>query len=58
VRYRTRVRPVLMTAAAMVVDMIAMAIGGGVEEQNAESDFLPSLRVATVAPNPGTTSVT
>jgi multidrug efflux pump subunit AcrB len=32
---RTRVRPVLMTAAAMVVGMIPMAIGGAGEEQNA-----------------------
>jgi multidrug efflux pump subunit AcrB len=32
---RTRIRPVLMTAAAMVVGMIPMAIGGAGEEQNA-----------------------
>jgi multidrug efflux pump subunit AcrB len=32
---RTRMRPVLMTAAAMVVGMIPMAIGGPGEEQNA-----------------------
>jgi multidrug efflux pump subunit AcrB len=32
---RTRVRPVLMTAAAMVVGMVPMAIGGPGEEQNA-----------------------
>jgi multidrug efflux pump subunit AcrB len=32
---RTRVRPVLMTAAAMIVGMIPMAIGGPGEEQNA-----------------------
>jgi multidrug efflux pump subunit AcrB len=32
---RTRIRPVLMTAAAMVAGMIPMAIGGGGEEQNA-----------------------
>jgi multidrug efflux pump subunit AcrB len=32
---RTRVRPVLMTAAAMIVGMIPMAIGGAGEEQNA-----------------------
>jgi multidrug efflux pump subunit AcrB len=32
---RTRVRPVLMTAAAMVVGMIPMAIGAPGEEQNA-----------------------
>jgi multidrug efflux pump subunit AcrB len=31
----TRVRPVLMTAAAMVVGMLPMAIGGPGEEQNA-----------------------
>jgi multidrug efflux pump subunit AcrB len=31
---RTRIRPVLMTAAAMVVGMIPMAIGGPGEEQN------------------------
>src|SRR5246127_3592079 len=31
---RTRIRPVLMTAAAMVVGMIPMAIGGAGEEQN------------------------
>jgi multidrug efflux pump subunit AcrB len=31
----TRIRPVLMTAAAMVVGMIPMAIGGPGEEQNA-----------------------
>jgi multidrug efflux pump subunit AcrB len=31
----TRVRPVLMTAAAMIVGMIPMAIGGPGEEQNA-----------------------
>jgi hypothetical protein len=30
---RTRIRPVLMTAAAMIVGMIPMAIGGGGEEQ-------------------------
>jgi multidrug efflux pump subunit AcrB len=32
---RTRIRPVLMTAAAMVVGMLPMAIGGAGEEQNA-----------------------
>jgi len=32
---RTRIRPVLMTAAAMVVGMMPMAIGGPGEEQNA-----------------------
>jgi multidrug efflux pump subunit AcrB len=32
---RTRIRPVLMTAAAMVVGMIPMAIGAAGEEQNA-----------------------
>ncbi|HEX9464148.1 MAG TPA: efflux RND transporter permease subunit [Alphaproteobacteria bacterium] len=32
---KTRLRPVLMTAAAMVVGMIPMAIGGAGEEQNA-----------------------
>jgi multidrug efflux pump subunit AcrB len=32
---RTRIRPVLMTAAAMVVGMIPMAVGGPGEEQNA-----------------------
>jgi multidrug efflux pump subunit AcrB len=31
----TRIRPVLMTAAAMIVGMIPMAIGGASEEQNA-----------------------
>ncbi|MBO0756809.1 MAG: efflux RND transporter permease subunit [Bradyrhizobiaceae bacterium] len=31
----TRIRPVLMTAAAMVVGMLPMAIGGAGEEQNA-----------------------
>ena len=31
----TRLRPVLMTAAAMIVGMISMAIGGPGEEQNA-----------------------
>ncbi len=31
----TRIRPVLMTAAAMVIGMIPMAIGGAGEEQNA-----------------------
>ena len=31
----TRIRPVLMTASAMVVGMIPMAIGGAGEEQNA-----------------------
>jgi multidrug efflux pump subunit AcrB len=31
----TRLRPVLMTAAAMIVGMIPMAIGGAGEEQNA-----------------------
>src|SRR5260370_16942603 len=30
----TRIRPVLMTAAAMIVGMIPMAIGGAREEQN------------------------
>jgi multidrug efflux pump subunit AcrB len=32
---RTRIRPVVMTAAAMIVGMIPMAIGGSGEEQNA-----------------------
>ena len=32
---RTRIPPVLMTAAAMIVGMIPMAIGGAGEEQNA-----------------------
>jgi multidrug efflux pump subunit AcrB len=32
---RTRIRPVLMTAAAMIVGMIPMAIGSAGEEQNA-----------------------
>jgi multidrug efflux pump subunit AcrB len=32
---QTRIRPVLMTAAAMIVGMIPMAIGGAGEEQNA-----------------------
>ncbi|HUI20445.1 MAG TPA: efflux RND transporter permease subunit [Methylocella sp.] len=32
---RTRIRPVLMTAAAMIAGMIPMAIGGSGEEQNA-----------------------
>jgi multidrug efflux pump subunit AcrB len=32
---RTRIRPVLMTAAAMIVGMIPMVIGGAGEEQNA-----------------------
>jgi multidrug efflux pump subunit AcrB len=32
---RTRIRPVLMTAAAMTVGMIPIAIGGASEEQNA-----------------------
>jgi multidrug efflux pump subunit AcrB len=32
---RTRIRPVLMTAGAMIVGMIPMAIGGAGEEQNA-----------------------
>jgi multidrug efflux pump subunit AcrB len=32
---RIRIRPVLMTAAAMIVGMIPMAIGGAGEEQNA-----------------------
>ncbi len=32
---RTRMRPVLMTAMAMIVGMIPMAIGGAGEEQNA-----------------------
>ena len=31
----TRLRPVLMTAAAMIVGMLPMAIGGAGEEQNA-----------------------
>jgi multidrug efflux pump subunit AcrB len=31
----TRIRPALMTAAAMIVGMIPMAIGGAGEEQNA-----------------------
>jgi multidrug efflux pump subunit AcrB len=32
---KTRLRPVLMTAAAMIVGMLPMAIGGAGEEQNA-----------------------
>ena len=32
---RTRIRPVLMTAGAMIVGMLPMAIGGAGEEQNA-----------------------
>jgi multidrug efflux pump subunit AcrB len=32
---RTRIRPVLMTAAAMIVGMLPMAIGGPGDEQNA-----------------------
>ena len=32
---RTRIRPVMMTAAAMIVGMVPMAIGGAGEEQNA-----------------------
>jgi multidrug efflux pump subunit AcrB len=32
---RTRIRPVLMTAAAMIAGMVPMAIGGAGEEQNA-----------------------
>ncbi len=32
---RTRIRPVLMTAAAMIIGMVPMAIGGAGEEQNA-----------------------
>jgi multidrug efflux pump subunit AcrB len=32
---KTRIRPVLMTAAAMIIGMIPMAIGGPGEEQNA-----------------------
>ena len=32
---RTRIRPVLMTAAAMIVGMIPMALGAPGEEQNA-----------------------
>jgi len=32
---RTRIRPVLMTATAMIVGMIPMAVGGPGEEQNA-----------------------
>ena len=32
---RTRIRPVMMTAAAMIAGMIPMAIGGAGEEQNA-----------------------
>jgi len=32
---RTRIRPVLMTALAMIVGMIPMAVGGAGEEQNA-----------------------
>jgi multidrug efflux pump subunit AcrB len=32
---RTRIRPVLMTAAAMIVGMVPMAIGGAGDEQNA-----------------------
>jgi multidrug efflux pump subunit AcrB len=31
----TRIRPVLMTAAAMIIGMVPMAIGGAGEEQNA-----------------------
>ena len=32
---RTRIRPVLMTAAAMIAGMLPMAVGGAGEEQNA-----------------------
>jgi multidrug efflux pump subunit AcrB len=32
---RTRIRPVLMTAAAMIIGMVPMALGGAGEEQNA-----------------------
>jgi multidrug efflux pump subunit AcrB len=32
---RARIRPVLMTAAAMIVGMVPMAIGGPGEERNA-----------------------
>jgi multidrug efflux pump subunit AcrB len=32
---RTRIRPVLMTAAAMIVGMLPMAFGGAGGEQNA-----------------------
>src|SRR6201993_4474894 len=31
----TRIRPVLMTASAMIIGMVPMAIGGAGEEQNA-----------------------
>ena len=31
----TRIRPVLMTAAAMIVGIVPMAMGGAGEEQNA-----------------------
>jgi multidrug efflux pump subunit AcrB len=34
---RTRIRPVLMTATAMIVGMIPMAIGGPGEEQKRRS---------------------
>jgi multidrug efflux pump subunit AcrB len=38
----TRIRPVLMTAAAMIVGMLPMAIGGPGEEQNAAGRFRQS----------------
>jgi multidrug efflux pump subunit AcrB len=45
---RTRIRPVLMTAAAMVVGMIPMAIGGAGEEQNAATGTLEALYCTTI----------
>ena len=47
----TRIRPVLMTATAMIVGMIPMAIGGPGEEQNAAAGARRHRRTALRNPD-------